>query len=160
MMNNYDDWDLDVPDDDFDDWDYKPQRKPEPDIARQLKATKQPKAVNQPRAVKQPIATVERVEAEIVDAPPRNYKKSSGVQCPRCHDYNIYVQMVETGSKTKRSGTGMIGNTYNILRMIIGLSTCGIGFFFMPRAQGSNKTKTNLSKMAICQNCGYSWSIR
>jgi DNA-directed RNA polymerase subunit M/transcription elongation factor TFIIS len=159
-MGKYDDWDLDVPDDDFDDWDYKPQRKPEPDAIRQPKTAKQSKAVNQPRVIRQPAPTVERIEAEVVETPPPiTHKRPPGIQCPRCHERNISFQIVETGSNTSRSGTGLGGNTYNLIRLMIGLCTCGIGFFIMPRAQGSNKTKTKLIKMALCQNCGYSWTV-
>ena len=152
-MKDYDDWDIDIPEDDDDDWDYKPQRRPENIPERKA----EPKIVQKPKTVR-PAPRIERVEAEIVDTPPINYKRPS-MQCPRCHERNISFQMVETGSKTSRSGTGLGGNTYNLLRLMIGLCTYGIGFLVMPRAQGSNKTKTKLIKMALCQNCGYSWTV-
>jgi len=79
------------------------------------------------------------------------------LRCPKCRSTNISIQFVEVGSKTKRSGTGLIGNTYNAARGIASIATLGIAGKILPKAEGKNKTTVNNVKMAICQDCGHSW---
>lgn len=79
------------------------------------------------------------------------------LKCPRCKSTNINVQFVEVGSKTKKSGNGLLGNTYNAARGLAGIATLGISNHILPKAKGHEKTKNKLEKMAICQNCGHSW---
>lgn len=81
------------------------------------------------------------------------------MKCPKCKGTNISIQMTETGSKTKKSGNGLIGNTYNAARGIAGIATLGLSNIVLPKAKGHEKTKNKLVKMAICQECGHSWEV-
>ena len=84
---------------------------------------------------------------------------SRDLKCPKCKSTDVQVQFVEVGSKTKRSGVGLFGNTYNAARGVASLATFGIAGKIMPKAEGKNKTKTENAKMAICQRCGNSWKL-
>ena len=82
------------------------------------------------------------------------------LRCPRCNRCNISVQMIEGGSRTKKTGVGLGGNVYNAVRGVANVSTLGIAGIIMPKATGKEKTKNKLVKTAICQDCGHSWEIR
>lgn len=79
------------------------------------------------------------------------------VKCPKCRGTDITFQMVEEGSKTKKSGNGLLGNTYNAARGIAGIATFGISNIVLPKAKGKEKTKNNLETYAVCQSCGHTW---
>lgn len=81
------------------------------------------------------------------------------MKCPKCGSTNVSVQMVETGSRTKKSGVGLIGNSYNTFRSIMNICTLGILGIILPKATGKEKTKNRLAKMAVCQSCGHSWRV-
>ena len=81
------------------------------------------------------------------------------MKCPKCGSTNISVQMIQTGTKTKKSGVGLIGNSYNTFRGIMNICTLGVLGKIMPKATGKEKTKTKLSKMAVCQSCGHNWRV-
>ena len=81
------------------------------------------------------------------------------MKCPKCGSTNVSVQMVETGSRTKKSGVGLIGNSYNTFRTIMNICTLGILGKILPKATGKEKTKNRLAKMAVCQSCGRSWRV-
>ena len=89
-----------------------------------------------------------------------SYYENDGLSCPRCGSHNLSVQVVEIGQKTVRKGTGAIGNTNNLLRFLFGICTCGIGFFFWKRSEGTMRTKTQNQTFGICQSCGNTWHIR
>lgn len=82
------------------------------------------------------------------------------LKCPKCKHFDIDIQMVETGSTTKKSGVGLIGSTYNAARGVASIATLGIAGKVLPKAEGKEKTKTKLVKMALCKNCGYSWELK
>ena len=82
------------------------------------------------------------------------------LRCPKCKGHEIQVSMVEVGSKTKKSGVGLGGNVYNAARGITNIATLGIAGKILPKATGKEKTKNDLVKMAICQNCGHSWEMK
>lgn len=81
------------------------------------------------------------------------------LKCPKCKGTGIQVQFVEVGSKTKRSGVGLIGSTHNAIRGIASIATLGIAGKIIPKAEGKNKTKVENEKIAICQKCGHSWEL-
>lgn len=81
------------------------------------------------------------------------------IKCPKCGSTNVSVQMVATGSRTKKSGVGLVGNSYNTFRTIMNVFTLGIFGKIMPKATGKEKTKINNKKMAVCQSCGHSWKL-
>ena len=79
------------------------------------------------------------------------------LKCPKCKGTNISFQIVEEGSKTKKSGNGLIGSTYNAARGIATVATLGIAGAILPKAKGKEKTKNQNETYAICQNCGHTW---
>ena len=81
------------------------------------------------------------------------------MKCPKCKSQKVTVQIVEEGSKTKRSSPGLIGNTYNAARGIASVATLGIAGKILPKAEGKNKTKNSNETYAICQDCGHSWKV-
>lgn len=85
---------------------------------------------------------------------------SKQLKCPKCKGTTIQIQMVEVGSKTKKSGNGLVGNTYNAARGIAGIATLGVSNVILPKAKGKEKTVNKLVKMGICQTCGHSWEMK
>ena len=81
------------------------------------------------------------------------------LNCPKCKGTNISVQMVVVGSKTKKSGNGLLGNTYNAARGAANIATLGIAGKILPKAEGKEKSTVQNEEMAICQNCGHSWKV-
>lgn len=86
---------------------------------------------------------------------------TSQLICNNCGSNNINIQIVEVGSKTKKTeNTIFQKTTHSTIRSLAGLSTLGISNAFIPKnLQGQEKTKNKLQKMCICQNCGHSWNI-
>ena len=82
------------------------------------------------------------------------------LRCPKCKGTTIQIQMVEVGSKTKKSGVGLGGNAYNAVRGITSIATLGIAGKILPKATGKEKTKNDIVKMGLCQTCGHSWEIK
>ena len=72
----------------------------------------------------------------------------------------VQIQMVDTGAKTKKSGNGLAGNTYNAARAVMAVGTLGLSNLVLPKAKGKSKTTIKSQKMGICQNCGNSWTIK
>ncbi len=85
---------------------------------------------------------------------------SKQLRCPKCKGTTIQIQMVETGSKTKKSGNGLGGNAYNAARGIAGVATLGLSNVILPKAKGKEKTVNNIVKVGLCQSCGHSWEIK
>lgn len=81
------------------------------------------------------------------------------LRCPKCKNPYVQVQFIEVGSKTKRSGNGLVGHTYNAARGVASIATLGLAGVILPKAKGKNKTTNKLEKMAICQRCGHSWRL-
>ena len=81
------------------------------------------------------------------------------MKCPKCGSENVKVQMVESGSKTSKKGTGLLGNLNNAARTATAVCTLGMSNIVWKKSKGTEKTKTILEKVCLCQNCGESWSI-
>lgn len=85
------------------------------------------------------------------------------MQCPKCKSENVNVQLMETGSKskTKKSGVGLGGHTYNATRGLMAISTLGMSNLVMKKKKGEakTKTKTETATFCVCQNCGNSWQV-
>jgi len=79
------------------------------------------------------------------------------IKCPKCRGTNIMFQVIEEGSKTKKSGVGLFGNTYNAARGLASAATLGIAGKILPKAEGKEKTKNKNNTYAVCQNCGHTW---
>ena len=81
------------------------------------------------------------------------------LKCPKCKGKSVSVQMVEVGSKTKKTGNGLFGNVHNAARGVAAIATLGVSNILIPKAKGKEKSKNKLTKYAICQDCGYSWEV-
>ena len=81
------------------------------------------------------------------------------LKCPKCKNTNVTVQMVSDKINTKRSGVGLFGHAHNAVRGVASVATLGIAGKVISKAEGKNKTKIEMKKLAICQNCGHSWKI-
>ena len=82
------------------------------------------------------------------------------MRCPKCKCENVTIQMVEAGSKTKKSSVGLGGHAYNTVRGMASVATLGLAGLVMPKAKGKEKSKTQMVKMALCQDCGNSWEVK
>lgn len=81
------------------------------------------------------------------------------MNCPKCGGSNITVQMMETGSKTKKSGIGLGGHLNNAARGATAICTLGMSNLIWKKSTGTSKTKTVTEKVCLCQDCGNSWTI-
>lgn len=84
----------------------------------------------------------------------------SKLRCPVCKSENVSVQFVEMGSKTKKTGNGLGGIVHNTARAGAAVATLGLSNLLIPKAKGKEKTKNDVQKMCLCQNCGNSWPIK
>lgn len=90
-----------------------------------------------------------------------NLKKGNfSMICPVCGSQNVMIMMQQVGSKTKKRGIGFGGVMNNILRIFFAICTCGLVLIFWRKAKGSEKTVVRNEKIALCQNCGHSWTIK
>lgn len=79
--------------------------------------------------------------------------------CPKCGGQNVTVQLVETGTKGKKSGVGLGGHINNAARGIMAISTLGMSNLVWKKAKGTSSSKTITKKVCLCQGCGNSWKI-
>ncbi len=84
-------------------------------------------------------------------------KKS--LKCLKCKASNINVQMVNSEMSTKRNSVGLFGHAHNAVRGVASVATLGLAGKVISKAEGKNKTKVKMQKVAICQNCGHSWKL-
>lgn len=82
------------------------------------------------------------------------------IVCPKCGSNNVQIQMIETGSKTRKHGNGLLGHVNNQARAVTGLMTLGASNLVWKKSKGGEKTKIQNAKVCICQNCGNSWELR
>ena len=76
-------------------------------------------------------------------------------KCPRCGSDHISYQVVQTGAVTNTKKRGCL---FGIGRLILIICTCGLWLLF-GRKKYRSKTSFSNQKVAICQNCGHSWSV-
>ena len=82
-----------------------------------------------------------------------------GLKCPKCRGHNISVQMVDIGSKTSKTTLGVGGKAHNAARTVAAISTMGLSNLVITKAHGREVTKNKMKKIAICQDCGKSWTV-
>lgn len=82
-----------------------------------------------------------------------------GLKCKKCGSSNVSIQIMQRGETTKRKGVGLGGNVNNLARGITAIGTLGLSNLVWKKSEGVNKTQIKNVRMAICQNCGRSWSI-
>lgn len=81
------------------------------------------------------------------------------MQCPSCGSRNVNVQVITNGAQTTKKGVGFGGHVNNAARGITAVATLGASNLFWKKSKGTNKTKIESSKIAICQECGESWEV-
>lgn len=101
------------------------------------------------------VIVVQAAQPQVVPMQP-----TMSIECPKCHGHNCQITMVEVGQKTKRKGVGFGGHLNNFLRFICICASGGILWLFWKKSEGVNSTKTVTRKTAICQSCGYSWTVK
>lgn len=82
------------------------------------------------------------------------------MNCVRCFSQNVNVELLQSGGRTRKHGTGFGGKMNNAARGVTALSSFGISNLVWKKSEGTERMKYKTSKTAICQNCGHSWSVR
>ncbi len=85
-----------------------------------------------------------------------NRLNANALRCARCGSNNIQVSMVQTGAKTNTRNASL---SSRIGRMLLIYLTAGI-WLLVTKRKTQSKTKFINQKMAVCQNCGYSWTVK
>lgn len=79
--------------------------------------------------------------------------------CVNCGGENVTIEMVQSGGRTRKHGTGLGGNANNAARGLTALSTFGMSNLVWKKSKGTEKMKFTSQKVALCQNCGHDWAI-
>lgn len=80
--------------------------------------------------------------------------------CPQCGSENVTIEMVQTGGRTAKHGTGFGGKLNNTARAVTAVSTLGLSNLVWKKSKGTEKMKLINEKVCLCQNCGNSWKIK
>ena len=80
--------------------------------------------------------------------------------CPKCGSGNVTIEMVQTGGRTAKHGTGFGGKLNNTARAVTAISTLGMSNLVWKKSKGTEKTKFKNEKVCLCQDCGNSWAIK
>lgn len=81
------------------------------------------------------------------------------MKCMRCASNNVTVEVMQSGGRTRKHGTGLGGNMNNAARGFTALGTLGTSNLFWKKSKGTEKMKFKMQKVAICQGCGHDWAI-
>ena len=79
--------------------------------------------------------------------------------CVNCGGENVTIEMVQSGGRTRKHGTGLGGNANNAARGLTALSTFGMSNLVWKKSKGTEKMKFTSQKVALCQNCGHDGAI-
>lgn len=80
--------------------------------------------------------------------------------CKKCGSENVIVQREQIGAKTK-TNTKKKGCLFRITRTFLVWITNGFWLLFGKKDKTSkSKTKTQNRTVAVCQDCGYSWTVK
>lgn len=82
-------------------------------------------------------------------------ESQGGLVCPNCSSKNISVQIQQSAGRTSTKNKGCL---YGIGRAMLIICTCGLWLVFGKKKETSKTVFVN-TKVAICQNCGHSWTI-
>lgn len=81
------------------------------------------------------------------------------MQCIKCASNNVTVEVMQSGGRTRKHGTGLGGNMNNAARGFTAVSTLGMSNLVWKKSKGTEKMKFKMQKVAICQGCGHDWTI-
>lgn len=73
--------------------------------------------------------------------------------CPKCKSENVQTQYVQTNARTRQRNTGCL---WSIGRACLILCTGGL-WLLVGKRKGTGDTTFTNKKIAVCQNCGYTW---
>ena len=76
--------------------------------------------------------------------------------CPKCNSENVLVTTEQVSSKTSGKGNGCL---WSIGRVCLIVCTCGL-WLLVGKHKGTGKTKIKNQTVAICQDCGYKWTVK
>lgn len=82
------------------------------------------------------------------------------MKCPKCSSENVSIELVQSGGRTRKHGTGFGGKTNNAARGITALSTLGASNLVWKKSKGTEKMKYKNAKVALCQGCGNDWTVK
>lgn len=82
------------------------------------------------------------------------------MKCVKCASDNVTVEMMQSGGRTRKHGTGLGGNMNNAARGLTAISTLGMSNLVWKKSKGTEKMKYKSQKIAICQSCGHDWAVR
>lgn len=77
------------------------------------------------------------------------------MKCPKCSSENVTVTTEQLSAKTKGRNVGCL---WTVCRWTLILCTCGL-WLLIGKRKSTSKTKFKNSTVAICQNCGYKWTV-
>lgn len=79
--------------------------------------------------------------------------------CPKCGSEYVSIEMIPEGGKVTKQGIGLGGRINNKARKKAAFLTLGMSNLVWKKTTGTEKSKTKMSKVALCQNCGYDWKV-
>lgn len=82
------------------------------------------------------------------------------MNCPSCKGTNFTIEMVQSGGRTRKHGTGFGGNFNNAARGVTALSTAGLSNLVWKKSKGTERAKFTHKKIALCQSCGTDWPVK
>ena len=85
-----------------------------------------------------------------------NRLNANALRCASCGSCNVQISIVQTGAKTNTRNASL---SSRIGRLLLIYLTAGI-WLLVTKRKTQSKTKYTNQKMAVCQNCGYSWNVK
>nr|DAL09344.1 MAG TPA_asm: RNA polymerase-like protein [Caudoviricetes sp.] len=82
------------------------------------------------------------------------------MMCPNCGSENVTIEIQQATTYTKKHGNGIGGHLNNAARGLTAFCTLGISNLVWKKSKGNEKTVVKNEKVCLCQNCGYSWTIK
>lgn len=87
-------------------------------------------------------------------------KDPNRLYCQKCGSDDIFIQMIETGTKTVKDGIGAAGQINNLARGVTAIGTLGMSNIVWKKSKPRHHHEILSKKICICQNCGRSWEMK
>lgn len=118
----------------------------------------QPAVYQQQGYPQQPYPQQTYSQPPAVHNPPSAPQRTT-MECKKCHSSNVVISFVQTKGRTAKRGVGLGGHINNGLRRTAAAFTLGGSNLIWKKSEGTATTKFKNQKIALCQNCGYSWKV-
>ncbi|GAA2035070.1 hypothetical protein GCM10009720_14650 [Yaniella flava] len=82
------------------------------------------------------------------------------MKCVKCRSQNVNIELMQSGGRTRKHGTGFGGKMNNTARGASAIATVGMSNLFWKKSKGTESMKYKAQKIALCQKCGHSWTVR